>query len=78
MTTITYEQALEIIRGMVDEFGSQKAVAEHLDISQAYMGDILAGKRDISDQVARRFGYRRVVFFEKLFAADISERESKK
>jgi hypothetical protein len=77
MTTITHEKALELIRGMVKEKKSQIAAAKHLDISPAYLSDILAGKRDISDSVAHRLpphGYRRVIFFERIYSADIGEK----
>jgi hypothetical protein len=76
MATITYDKAMELIRGIVKEEGSQLAAAKRLDISPQFLGDILAGKRDISDRVAGRLpphGYRRVIFFERLYAADIGE-----
>lgn len=77
MTTITYEKAMELIRGIVKETGSQSKAAKRLDISAQYLGDVLAGKRAISDQLARRLpptGYRRVIFFEKVFPSDIGEK----
>lgn len=62
---ITQEEILEIIREMVSKWGSQKAVADHLQISNAYMSDILAEKRDVSDSVAKRLGYTRIVKYKK-------------
>lgn len=44
---------------------TQKATAEELGISPQYLGDILAGRREISDRVAKALGFRRVVTFEK-------------
>jgi plasmid maintenance system antidote protein VapI len=58
---ISNTEILSIIRQMVDKWGSQKKVADHLGISNAYMSDILAGNRDVSDTVARKLGYKRVV-----------------
>jgi plasmid maintenance system antidote protein VapI len=65
MNTIKHDEAIELIRGMVKKNGSQFAAAKALDISPAYLGDILAGKRSISDNIARKLGYRRVVVFVK-------------
>jgi hypothetical protein len=77
MTTITYEKALELIRGLVIDEGSQIAVAKKLDVSVQYLNDILHERRAISDSVARRLpphGYRRVIFFERLFKEDIGDK----
>lgn len=77
MSTITYAKAMELIRGIVKEEGSQKAAAQRLDISVSFLSDILNGKRAISDNVAGRLpprGYRRVIFFEGLTPSDIGEK----
>jgi hypothetical protein len=44
-----------------------------LNITPQYLNDILHGRRDISEQVADRLGYRRLVVFEKRFPADNQE-----
>lgn len=62
---ITHDEILETIRQMVSKWGSQKAVADHLKISNAYMSDILAEKRDVSDTVARRLGYTKIVKYKR-------------
>jgi plasmid maintenance system antidote protein VapI len=62
---ITHEEILENIRLMVSKWGSQRAVADHLDISAAYLNDILHERRDVSDVIAKRLGYTRVVKFKK-------------
>jgi plasmid maintenance system antidote protein VapI len=62
---ITQEEILEIIEQMVSKWGSQRAVADHLEISNAYMSDILAGKRLVSDAVAKRLGYTKIVKYRK-------------
>ncbi len=36
---------------------SQSSVARDLDISRAYMSDIVTGKRRISTKIAKHFGY---------------------
>jgi plasmid maintenance system antidote protein VapI len=62
---ITQEEILEIINQMVSKRGSQKAVADHLGISNAYMSDIIAQNRPVSDSVAKRLGYTKIVKFRK-------------
>jgi len=77
MTTITEEQALKILRGIVKEAGSQVEAAKRLDVSAMYLSDILRKRRSISDNLARRLpphGYRRVIFFERIYADDIGEK----
>lgn len=66
MATITQEKALNIIRDMIVKEGTQVAVAKKLDISPAYLTDILMGIRPISDNVARKLGYKRVTVYETL------------
>lgn len=46
----------QIIRECNDT--SQTAVADRLQISRAYISDIVAGKRRISRTIARAFGFR--------------------
>ena len=50
---------LEKIKSMVDKAGSQAKVAEALEVSPSYIHDILAGKREISANVARKLGFER-------------------
>jgi plasmid maintenance system antidote protein VapI len=57
---------LIILKKMVKEMGTQKKVAEYLGISQVYLSDILSDRRSISDQVAQKLGYHRIVKYEKL------------
>ncbi len=63
--TISHEDALNLIREIVKRQGTQLKAAKELDISPMYLSDILNGKSSISDNVARRLGYRRVLVFEK-------------
>jgi plasmid maintenance system antidote protein VapI len=58
---ITKEELANILGEMVTKWGSQKAVAEHLGISNSYLSDILSGMRPASDTVARKLGYKRIV-----------------
>lgn len=63
--TITHTDAVGLIRKVVQEHGSNVNAAKVLDISPAYLGEILKGTRAISDNVARKLGYRRVIAYEK-------------
>jgi transcriptional regulator with XRE-family HTH domain len=65
-------QLIKVIKSYV-ACSSQKKVARHLNITPQYLNDILHGRRDISEQVADRLGYRRLVVFEKRFPADNQE-----
>jgi plasmid maintenance system antidote protein VapI len=62
---ITQEEILDIIKQMAKKWDTQKELAEQLGISNAYMSDILAGIRPVSDGVARRLGYRRIVKYTR-------------
>ena len=55
-----------IIKWRARQAGSQQALAEQLGISTQYLNDVLNGRRDITQRFAEKFGYLRVVLFEKL------------
>lgn len=63
---ISQEKAIELIEKIVAEGGSQVKAAKRLDISPAYLGDILKGNRPISESVAQKLGYKRVVSYEPI------------
>lgn len=65
MTTITHEKALELLRLLVKKYNSQSEAAQEIGITQQYLSDILNGNRQISDTVAQKLGYHRVVMFQK-------------
>ena len=62
---ITQEEILEVITEMAKQWETQKELADHLGISNAYMSDILAGIRPVSSRVARKLGYRRIVKYTR-------------
>jgi plasmid maintenance system antidote protein VapI len=57
MKTISADEARKILEDMVEVAGSQKAIARELEITPSYLSDILDGRRDISDKIARKLGY---------------------
>lgn len=66
MKTITQREAVELISKLVETMGSQESVARFLDISNQYLNDILRERRSVSENVAKKLGYERVVIYKKL------------
>lgn len=62
-TMLTETEMLVLITGAVSKYGSQKALADAMDISPAYLNDILHGRRAISDEVAAFFGRKLVKLY---------------
>lgn len=54
------------LREMVKAAGTQKAVAKELRISQQFLCEVLSGKRDVSQSLAQKLGFKRVVGFVKV------------
>jgi DNA-binding transcriptional regulator YdaS (Cro superfamily) len=50
---------------LVDELGSQAAAAQALGIGPSYFGDLLRGRRNVSDRVLTKLGLRRIVVRER-------------
>ena len=63
---ISQEKAIELINRIVKEKKTQVEAARYLDISPAYLGEILRGTRPISGRVAGRLGYKRVISYAPL------------
>jgi DNA-binding transcriptional regulator YdaS (Cro superfamily) len=60
-----------VLIAAVKKQGTAKAVATQLGISAQYLSDIITGHREVSDPVARKLGYRRVVTFEPIRKGDL-------
>lgn len=63
---MTAEQALAQVRKAIDREGSQKAFALKVGISQAFLSDMLAGKRYLSSAVLAAAGLEKVVTYRKV------------
>lgn len=63
---ITQEEAIKLIRQLIETEGSQTKAAAKLDISSGYLSEILNSERPISDGVARKLGYERVVVYKPI------------
>ena len=66
MKIISADDARKILEDMVEVAGSQKAVARDLEISPQLLCDILDGRRNISDKVARKLGRRKEFVYAPL------------
>jgi len=72
MKKLTQEEFLGLIRDDVDAQGSQKALAAKLDVSEAYLSDVLRGRRSAGNKILSRYKLRAVTSYEP------SEEEEKK
>ena len=52
---------LEVLKAQVAEAGGQVELAKRFNLSQAYISDLLRGRRGFSDQMLDRIGLRRTV-----------------
>ena len=59
MTVVT-DLAMEDLKERIKSKGSQKAVADELELTPAHLSDILSGKRNLSDNVLAKLGFERV------------------
>lgn len=59
------EKVLNAIRKMC-KGKTQTAVARELGISSSYLSDILNGKREVSEGLAKRVGFKRVIKYERI------------
>ena len=69
--TYSIEDVLGVIRREV-EGSSLRAAGGKVGLSAAYLSDILHNRRDVSDEVAKKFGFRKIVTTKVWF-----EREAK-
>lgn len=60
MRQLSEEEFLNLIRGDVQAEGSQKALAAKLDVSEAYLSDVLRGRRSAGDKILSRYRLRAV------------------
>lgn len=62
----TLFQMRSVLQAFCKNAGSQAQAARLLKISRAHVSDMLRGRRDISENIARKLGYRRVVMYEEV------------
>ncbi len=56
---------IQAIDRLAKESGSYKAAAKYLGVSPTYLSDIKNGRRDCSESMASRLGFRRITTFRQ-------------
>jgi DNA-binding transcriptional regulator YdaS (Cro superfamily) len=69
---VTKEQLVQHLKRCVKSAGTQRAFAEQVGISQQYVSDVLAGRRDPGPKLAAAIGFRsqETVFYRYRLTAD--------
>lgn len=62
---ITHPEILHLLKAYVSVQGSQKFAAKSLGVSEQFLSDVLRCKREVSEKLASKLGYRRSVRFRK-------------
>lgn len=60
MRQLTEDEFLSLIREDVKSEGSQKALADKLNVSAAYLSDVLGGRRSAGQKILSRYRLRAV------------------
>lgn len=55
------DEFIEHLREYVKQIGTQKQAAANLEISTAYLNDVLNGRREPGRKIACAFGLRKVI-----------------
>lgn len=63
---MTKDQALAVVQREIEKAGNQKAFAEKHGISQAFLSDMLKGKRALSPKVLGPVGLEMVEVYRKV------------
>ena len=59
MRSMNRQDVINQLKALVDEYGSQKALADEMGITASYLSDILNGKRDPGKSVLDWLGLER-------------------
>lgn len=51
------------LRKLIDTLGSQKAAADKLGFTPQFINDVLKGRREMTEALAGKLGFKRVVSF---------------
>lgn len=62
----TSDQMLLVLKEYVREAGTQRAAAESLNITPQHISDLMRGRRDISENIAKQLGYTRMIIFQQI------------
>ncbi len=62
----TKDKIVQELQALVKQMGSQKAVAEHLHVSQQYLSDVLRGKTRPGPAFLYALGYERIEKYKEI------------
>jgi DNA-binding transcriptional regulator YdaS (Cro superfamily) len=51
------------LRNLVQQLGSQKAAAKRLGFTPSFINDVLQGRREMTEALASKLGFKRVITF---------------
>ncbi len=60
---MTKEQLIEYLKQQAVEAGGQKILAERLEVSQAYLSDVINGRREPADKLLSALRMEQVVTY---------------
>ena len=62
-----YDDLMAAIHAAIHKYGSQRALAEHLGVSSAYVSNVMTGQKPLSAELAHHFGFtrRKVYLYER-------------
>jgi len=63
MKQLTQDEFLSLIRDDVETEGSQKALANKLEVSETYLSDVLRGRRTAGNKILARYNLRAVTSY---------------
>lgn len=64
------DDVVKLLERLCQKLGSQKALAEKLGVSPSYISDVLSGRRDISESLARKLGLKVVIGYTPIKQED--------
>lgn len=69
---LTEQQVISQLRAAASAAGSQRAYAESIGVSEAYLSDVLASRRTPGPKVLAALGLEAVVLYQSAGGADYS------
>jgi DNA-binding transcriptional regulator YdaS (Cro superfamily) len=63
---MSLEEFRTYLKTQACDWGSQKVLARHLGVNEAYLSDVIRGRRDPSERLLLACGLRRVVTYETI------------
>lgn len=63
---MTAEEFRTYLKEQVKHFGSQRAFAKHCGVHEAFLSDIIRGRRDPGPKLLWALGFRRVITYVRI------------